>query len=79
MQHYNKSLLLDNFFVIFFFSEKELITAPLDGLVLPGITRKSLIELAKKWVRSIRARDEYQVKFILIITIATINLTFSLV
>ena len=29
--------------------EKELITAPLDGLVLPGITRKSLIELAKKW------------------------------
>lgn len=29
--------------------EKELITAPLDGLVLPGITRKSLIELGKKW------------------------------
>ncbi|XP_076115715.1 branched-chain-amino-acid aminotransferase, cytosolic-like isoform X1 [Mytilus galloprovincialis] len=29
--------------------EKELVTAPLDGLVLPGITRKSLIELAKKW------------------------------
>lgn len=31
-------------------TEKELVTAPLDGLVLPGITRKSLIELAKKWV-----------------------------
>lgn len=35
---------------IFCFSDKELITHPLDGLVLPGITRKSLIELARKWV-----------------------------
>ncbi|XP_052800594.1 branched-chain-amino-acid aminotransferase, cytosolic-like [Mya arenaria] len=29
--------------------EKELVTAPLNGLVLPGITRKSLLELSKKW------------------------------
>ncbi|KAL3842633.1 hypothetical protein ACJMK2_020624 [Sinanodonta woodiana] len=29
--------------------EKELITAPLNGLILPGITRKSLLELARKW------------------------------
>ncbi|KAJ8298780.1 hypothetical protein KUTeg_022840, partial [Tegillarca granosa] len=28
---------------------EELITAPLNGLVLPGITRKSLIEIAQKW------------------------------
>ncbi|KAK3102307.1 hypothetical protein FSP39_010377 [Pinctada imbricata] len=29
--------------------EKELITAPLNGLILPGITRKSLLELARGW------------------------------
>lgn len=29
--------------------EKELVTAPLSGLVLPGVTRKSLIELGKQW------------------------------
>uniref|UniRef100_A0A914PA23 Branched-chain amino acid aminotransferase n=1 Tax=Panagrolaimus davidi TaxID=227884 RepID=A0A914PA23_9BILA len=30
--------------------EEELITPPLsDGLILPGITRKSLIEIAKSW------------------------------
>jgi len=32
------------------FVEKELITAPLNGLVLPGITRKSLLDLGRKWV-----------------------------
>ena len=31
-------------------SEKELVTAPLSGLVLPGVTRKSLIELGNQWV-----------------------------
>lgn len=30
--------------------EKELITPPLNGLILPGVTRKSLLELAKSWV-----------------------------
>ena len=34
------------------FVEKELITPPLNGLILPGITRKSLLELAKSWVSS---------------------------
>ncbi|XP_014293190.1 branched-chain-amino-acid aminotransferase [Halyomorpha halys] len=29
--------------------EKELITAPLNGLILPGITRQSIIQLAKEW------------------------------
>ena len=27
----------------------EVITAPLMGTILPGITRKSVIELLKKW------------------------------
>ena len=31
-------------------TEKELITPPLNGLILPGVTRKSLLELAKSWV-----------------------------
>lgn len=36
-----------NFFVFWINEEgeKELITPPLDGTILPGITRKSLIEL----------------------------------
>lgn len=29
--------------------EKELITPPLNGIILPGITRKSLLELARSW------------------------------
>ncbi|KAF4524679.1 hypothetical protein B566_EDAN009523 [Ephemera danica] len=29
--------------------ERELITPPLDGLILPGITRQSIIELALEW------------------------------
>ncbi|XP_069133485.1 LOW QUALITY PROTEIN: branched-chain-amino-acid aminotransferase, cytosolic-like [Argopecten irradians] len=29
--------------------EEELITAPLNGIVLPGITRSSLLHLAKEW------------------------------
>ena len=39
---------------IFFFwineqGEKELITCPLNGLILPGITRKSILQLTRKW------------------------------
>lgn len=39
---------------LFFFwinpqGEKELITAPLDGTILPGVTRKSILELCKDW------------------------------
>lgn len=29
--------------------EKELITAPTDGTILPGVTRKSLLQLAREW------------------------------
>uniref|UniRef100_A0A0A9X9B4 Branched-chain-amino-acid aminotransferase n=1 Tax=Lygus hesperus TaxID=30085 RepID=A0A0A9X9B4_LYGHE len=29
--------------------EKELVTAPLNGLILPGITRMSILQLAKEW------------------------------
>lgn len=29
--------------------ERELVTPPLDGLILPGITRSSVLELAREW------------------------------
>ncbi|XP_049648681.1 LOW QUALITY PROTEIN: branched-chain-amino-acid aminotransferase, mitochondrial-like [Accipiter gentilis] len=29
--------------------EPELVTPPLDGLILPGVTRRSLLELAREW------------------------------
>lgn len=29
--------------------ERELVTPPLDGLILPGVTRYSLLELAREW------------------------------
>jgi len=29
--------------------QKELITAPLDGTILPGVTRKSIIEMCRDW------------------------------
>ena len=29
--------------------EKELITCPTNGLILPGITRKSIVQLTRKW------------------------------
>ncbi|XP_056400506.1 branched-chain-amino-acid aminotransferase, cytosolic-like isoform X2 [Hyla sarda] len=29
--------------------EKELVTPPLSGLILPGVTRQSLLDLAKQW------------------------------
>ncbi|KAL3317065.1 branched-chain-amino-acid aminotransferase [Cichlidogyrus casuarinus] len=33
----------------FFIALKELVTAPLDGLILPGVTRASVLELATSW------------------------------
>jgi len=33
----------------FSLSEKELVTAPLDGTILPGVTRDSVLGLARKW------------------------------
>jgi len=32
-------------------TEPEIATAPLDGLILPGVTRDSILKLAKSWVR----------------------------
>lgn len=29
--------------------EKELVTPPLDGTILPGVTRSSVLELAREW------------------------------
>jgi len=29
--------------------EKELVTAPLEGLILPGVTRESILDLAREW------------------------------
>lgn len=34
---------------IIFFTEKELLTPPLDGTILPSITRRSLLEIAREW------------------------------
>lgn len=31
------------------FSEKELATPPLNGLILPGVTRASIIQMAQEW------------------------------
>ena len=33
-----------------FSTEPEIATPPLNGLILPGVTRDSIIQLAKKWV-----------------------------
>ena len=40
-----------NFFVLWTRRDgkRELITAPLDGTILPGVTRASLLELARRW------------------------------
>jgi branched-subunit amino acid aminotransferase/4-amino-4-deoxychorismate lyase len=36
--------------LIFIFAEEELVTPPLtDGLILPGVTRDSLLELCRQW------------------------------
>ena len=34
--------------------EEELVTPPLDGLILPGITRMSMLDLARQWVSYLR-------------------------
>lgn len=37
--------------LVFVPAERELVTPPLDGLILPGVTRQSLLDLARGWVR----------------------------
>ena len=29
--------------------KRELVTAPLDGTILPGVTRRSVLDLARSW------------------------------
>lgn len=36
----------------FVLTEYELATPPLDGIILPGVTRQSILDLARKWVGS---------------------------
>ncbi|XP_077049372.1 branched-chain-amino-acid aminotransferase, cytosolic-like [Agelaius phoeniceus] len=38
-----------NLFVFWERPDGELVTPPLDGLILPGVTRQSLLELARNW------------------------------
>lgn len=42
--------------------EKELVTPPLNGLILPGITRKSLIELAHSWDEFKVSEEEFTIQ-----------------
>lgn len=36
-------------FLIYLCVERELITPPLNGLILPGVTRQSVLDLAREW------------------------------
>ena len=36
-------------YIYIYILERELITPPLNGLILPGVTRLSLLELAREW------------------------------
>ncbi|KAK2088871.1 Branched-chain-amino-acid aminotransferase, mitochondrial [Saguinus oedipus] len=39
----------------------ELVTPPLDGVILPGVVRQSLLDLAQTWVRTWRLLGEFRV------------------
>ncbi|KAJ1736732.1 branched-chain-amino-acid transaminase bat2 [Coemansia sp. BCRC 34490] len=49
--HYVTEVGTMNFFVYWINEqgERELVTAPLDGIILPGVTRDSLLVLARQW------------------------------
>lgn len=49
--HYVTEVGTMNFFIFWVNAEgeKELVTAPLDGIILPGVTRDSLLALARGW------------------------------
>lgn len=42
--------------------EEELITPPLNGLILPGITRKSLLELGREWNEFKVSEEEFTIQ-----------------
>lgn len=62
-------------------SERELVTPPLNGLILPGVTRLSLLELARGWeefkvvercitmAEVVEAHEEHRVSEVLILVV----------
>ena len=44
--------LVDNIILIHYYNylEPEIATPPLDGLILPGVTRDSILAITKTWV-----------------------------
>lgn len=45
----SSEFLTNVFFLSTFYVEKELVTPPLNGLILPGITRNSILALSREW------------------------------
>ena len=41
---------MSQYFCVCVSAEKELVTPPLDGIILPGVTRQSLLDLSRAWV-----------------------------
>lgn len=46
-------------YFVLFFSEEELATPPLDGIILPGVTRQSVLDLTRKWVSKMTHQNTY--------------------
>lgn len=49
MTTFTRMQLIHFLFIYFAFAEKELKTPPLNGLILPGITRDSILHLTRQW------------------------------
>lgn len=41
--------IINEIMTVYLFVERELITPPLNGLILPGITRHSIIQMTESW------------------------------
>lgn len=56
---------LDKYFLISLFKETELITPPLDGTILEGVTRQSILDMTRKWVscKTLVSREGYPIYF----------------
>ncbi len=63
--------------------QRELITAPLDGTILPGVTRDSVLALARKWGEFVVSERPYTVHDIIKLLgdgrVSCLLLEFSLV
>ncbi len=44
---------VDSFYLCFLVLDPEIATPPLDGTILPGVTRMSLLELGSSWVSDV--------------------------